>query len=93
MRRKSILVNIRIMNLNSKLKQGWLHKQLFCTTRNVNNVARIKTTLKNSLTCYRCHQKHVECQSARMKKDVQSVQDFIFCMNDFDADPFDESVP
>ena len=78
MRRKSILVNIRIMNLNSKLKQGWLHKQLFCTTRNVNDVARIKTTSKNSLTCYRCHQKHVECQSARMKKDVQSVQDFLF---------------
>ena len=35
------------MNLNSKLKQGWLQqlqneKQLFSTTRNANNVARVK---------------------------------------------------
>jgi hypothetical protein len=35
------------MNLNSKLKQGWLQpllneKQLFTTTRNANNVARVK---------------------------------------------------
>ena len=35
----------------------------------------------------------MECQPARMKKDEQAVQDLILCMNDFDADPFDESVP
>ena len=28
-----------------------------------------------------------------MKKDEQAVQDLILCMDDFDADPFDESVP
>ena len=86
------------MNLDSKLNQGWLQllqndTQLFCTTRNVNNVARIKTTLKNNLNCHRCHQKHVECQPVRMKKDKQAVQDLILGMDDFDADPFDESVP
>ena len=86
------------MNLDSKLKQGWLQllqkdTQLLCITRNVKNVAKIKTALKNSLNCHRCHQKHVECQPARMKKDEQTVQNLILCMDDFDADPFNERVP
>ena len=83
------------MTLDLKLKQGWLqllqNTQLFCTTHNVNNVARIKTALKYSFNCHGHHQKHVECQPARMKKDEQAVQDLILCMDD--ADPFDESVP
>jgi len=46
------------MNLNSKLKEGWLQlprneKQLFSTTRNANNVARIKAALKQNLKCQR----------------------------------------
>ena len=32
-------------------------------------------------------------QPTRIKKDGQAVQDLIICMDDFDADPFDESVP
>jgi len=41
------------MNLNSKLKQGWLQplgndKQLFSTIRNTNNVARVKACVKPS---------------------------------------------
>ena len=32
------------------------------------------------------------CQSARIKKDKQAVQDLILCMDNFDADPFDESA-
>ena len=66
--------------------------QIFCTTRNVKSVAKIKIALKTSLNFYRCHQKHVECQSARIKKDKQAVQDLILCMDNFDADPFDESA-
>ena len=86
------------MNLDSKLKQGWLQllqndTQLFCTTRNVNNVTRIKTALENSLNCQRRRQKHVECQPARRKKDEQAVQDLILCMDYFDADPFVENIP
>ena len=34
----------------------------------------------------------MECQPERMKKDEQTVQDLILCMDDFDADPFNESV-
>ena len=49
------------MNLNSKLKQGWLQpllneKQLFTTTRNANNVARVKTaTVNRNLNCQHRH--------------------------------------
>ena len=72
------------INLDSKLKQGWLqllqnNTQLFCTIRNVNNVARIKTALKNSLNCHHRHQKHLKCQPARMKKNEQAEQDLILC--------------
>ncbi|KAL8578071.1 hypothetical protein ACOMHN_019787 [Nucella lapillus] len=59
------------MNLNSKLKQGWLQllqneKQLFSTIRNVNNVARVKAAVQQNLKCELRHRKHVECQPARM---------------------------
>jgi hypothetical protein len=61
------------MNLNSKLKQGWLQlllneKQLFSTTRNVKNVVRVKAAVTRNLKCHCRHRKHVECQPARMKK-------------------------
>lgn len=42
------------MNLGSKLMQGWLNlldneKQLLSTTRNVNNIARIRATIKRNM--------------------------------------------
>ena len=66
------------MNLNSKLKQGWLHllqneKQLFSTTRSANNIARIKSALKKSLNCKRRNRTHKECQPARLKMDEEAV--------------------
>jgi len=81
------------MNLNSKLKQGWLQllqneKQLFSTTRNANNVARVKATVTQNLKCQRRYRKHIECQPARMKKDEQAVQDLQACMKDFEVEPF-----
>ena len=86
------------MNLNSKLRQGWLQllqneKQLFATIRNANNVARVKVSVKRNLKCHRRHSKHVECQPARMKTNDQAVQDLHACMKDFDAEPFDISSP
>ena len=68
------------MNLSSKLKQGWLQfllneKRLFITTRNANNVARVKTTLNRNHNCQHHHRKHVACQPSRMKKDKQ----FMIC--------------
>ena len=86
------------MNLNSKLKQGWLHllhndKQLFTTTRNANNIARIKQNMKSYLNSARKNRKHVECQPARMRKDEQAIQDLVECMDEFEACPFDDSIP
>ena len=86
------------MNLNSKLKQGWLQllqndKQLFCTTRNANNVARVKQNMKTYLNAHRRSQSHVECQPARLVKDERAVQELLTCMEEFEADPFDDSMP
>ena len=67
-------------------------KQLFCTTRNANNVARVKANFKQNFKCYCRHQKDVDCQPARLRKDEQAVQDLLSCMDDYEADPFDESL-
>ena len=86
------------MNLNSKLKQGWLQlllneKQLFSTTRNVNNVVQIKGTMKQNLKCQQRNRKHAEFQPARMRKGEQAIKDLLSCMRDFEAEPFDDSNP
>ena len=86
------------MNLNSKLKQGWLkilldEKQLFSNTRNANNIARVRAAVNANLKCHRRHRQHVECQPARVKKDEQAVQDLQSCLVEFDAEPFDEAKP
>ena len=49
--------------------------------------------MKNDLKCERRDKSHVECQPARMRKDEQSLQDILACLNDFQADPFDDSDP
>ena len=61
------------MNLNSKLKSGWLQllhndKQLFSVIRNTNNVARVKAVMQDNLKWKRLSRKHTECQPARIKK-------------------------
>jgi hypothetical protein len=87
------------MNLYPKLKQGWLpvlqnEKQLFTTTRNTNNIERIKSLVHRNTHTNELHQRlHAESQPARMKKDEQVVQDLIECMKDYKADPFDTSMP
>ena len=73
------------MNLNPKLKQGWMqilhNKQLFATTRNANNIARMKVAVQQKLNY------------VRMQKDGQAVHDLQASMHDFDADPFDIFSP
>ena len=85
------------MNLGSKLKQGWLNldneKQLLSTTRNVNNVARIRATIRRNLKRKDRRKKHIECQSASTKKDEMAVQNIQACFKEFDSEPFDVSTP
>ena len=86
------------MNLGSKLKQGWLNllddeKQLLSTTRNVNNIARIRSTVKRNLKKKDRRRIHVDCQMSRVKKDERAVQDIEACLQEFDTEPFDESNP
>ena len=86
------------MNLGSKLKQGWLNllsneKQLFSTTRNVNNISRVRSTIKRNLKRKDRKRKHVEQQVSRMKRDESAVQDIESCFEEFDTKPFDDSNP
>jgi len=55
---------------------------------NANNVARMKAIVKQNLKCQNRNHKH-----AWMKNDEQAVQDILFCLTEFEADPFDESNP
>ena len=86
------------MNLGSKLKQGWLNlldneKQFLSITRNENNVARIRATIRRNFKHKDRRMKHVECQSDRMKKNGMDVQNIQACFKEFDLDPFDVSTP
>ena len=83
------------MNLDSKLEQGWLNllnneKQLL-STRNVNNISRIRFTIKRNLKKKDRQMKHAECQSSRMKKDKRAVEDIETCLEEFDTKPFEAS--
>ena len=80
------------MNLASKFKQGWLNllnneKQLFTTTRNVNNISRIRSTIKRNLKKKDRRIKHVECQRSRLKKGERVVQDITSCLEEFETKP------
>ena len=86
------------MNLVSRFKQGWLNllnneKQLFSTTRDVNNILQIRYTTKLNLKKKDRRRKHVECQSCRMKKDERAVQDIETCLEEFDTKPLEASIP
>ena len=86
------------MNLGSKLKQGWLNllnneKQLFSTARNVNNISRIRSTIKRNLKKKDRKRKHVKCQSSRMKNEERAVQDIETCLEEFDTKPLQASNP
>ena len=42
--------------------------QLFCSTRNVNNVSRIKAALKTNLECHWKRQKHIRMSTSENEK-------------------------
>ena len=80
------------LRLNSN-KVGYVQllqndKQLFSTTQNAKNAARVKEKMKMYLNSNRHNQRHVECHPARLIKDEQAVQDLLTCMDEFNADAF-----
>ena len=79
------------------MKQGWLNllsneKQLFSTTRNVNNSSHVRSTIKCNLK-RKDHKKHVEQEVSQMKREESAVQDIEACFEEFDTKPFDDSNP
>ncbi|KAL8562138.1 hypothetical protein ACOMHN_041973 [Nucella lapillus] len=86
------------MNKGSKMKSGWLsilqnEKQLLVHSRNVNNVARIRTAYNVMANQEHSKRLHEECGPKRMREDEQCVQDLVACMHEFDSSPFDPSSP
>ncbi|KAL8591125.1 hypothetical protein ACOMHN_063749 [Nucella lapillus] len=86
------------MNKGSKMKSGWLsilqnEKQLLVHSRNVNNVARIRTAYNVMANQEHSKRLHEKCGPKRMREDEQCVQDLVACMHEFDSSPFDPSSP
>ncbi|KAL8563863.1 hypothetical protein ACOMHN_034242 [Nucella lapillus] len=70
------------MNKGSKMKSGWLsilqnEKQLLVHSRNVNNVARIRTAYNVMANQEHSKRLHEECGPKRMREDEQCVQDLV----------------
>ena len=71
-------------------------KQLLVSTRNANNIGRIRAAIQNSIQYKTQTRKHTEFASTRMKLDEKAVQDLISCFDEFDAliaFPFDSTSP
>ena len=86
------------MNKGSKMKSGWLsilknEKQLLVHSRNVNNIARIRTAHNAAAKRKAIDWKHTECHPKRRKLDEECVQNILDCLQEFEAYPFDPDFP
>ena len=76
------------MNLGSLLKAEWLNllqndKQLFSTIRNANNIGKIGHALESNMKSMRKRSMHVDCQSARLNKHEQAIQNILLILDEF----------
>ena len=86
------------MNLGSLLKAEWLNllqndKQLFSTIRNANNIGKIGHALESNMKNMRKQSKHVDCQSARLNKHEQAIQNILLILDEFKCFLFDSTNP
>ena len=73
------------MNKGSKMKSGWLsilknEKQLLVHSRNVNNIARIRTAHNATANRKTSKWKHSESNPKRIKEDEEGVQNLVECL-------------
>ena len=76
------------INLGSKLKKGYLNllqneKKPQSTRRNIINIARVRSAIKQSLKKKDRSRKQIEFQKSQMKKDETAVQDTEIYLKDF----------
>ena len=67
-------------------------KHLFPTTRNAQNVARVKAALSRNLNC-QFPQDSCWMPTSNIEKDGQAIQDLQACIVEFNVDPFDLTKP
>ena len=72
----------------SKLKKGYLNllqneKKRQSTRRNIINIARVRSAIKQSLKKKDRSRKQIEFQKSQMKKDETAVQDTEIYLKDF----------
>jgi len=87
------------MNTGSKLNSDWLailnnEKQLLSNTRNVNNINRVRASVKlHANRKNESSMKHADCSLSHVKRDEQAIQDISACLVEFKCDPFDRTDP
>lgn len=86
------------MNKGSKMKAGWIRilkneKMLLTSTRNVNAINRIRTSLHTLANFSRCTEEHKETSKRRIAIDEHALQGIDSCFTEFDCDPFDLDKP
>ena len=86
------------MNKGSKMKGGWngiTHNEeaLQVNTKVINNITKVKESLKEVANTNKGQYSHVECSPAQMRKDVKTVEILIGTLQEQNANPWYTEIP
>ena len=80
------------MNKGSKMKAGWIgimhnEEALQVNTKVVNNITKVKESLKEVANIQKCQYSHTERSPAQMIKDVKTVEILTGTLQEWNANP------
>ena len=85
------------MNKGSKMKCGWIgitHKEeALQVNKVINNIKKAKESLKEVANIKKRQYSHIECSSARMIKDVKTVEILLGTLQEWNANPWNTAIP
>ena len=86
------------MNKGSKMKGGWIgitlnEEVLHVNTKVINSITKVKESLKEVANIKKRQYSHIECSSARMIKDVKTVEILIGNLQEWNANPWNTEIP
>ena len=86
------------MNKGSKMKGGWIvitnnEEALQVNTKVINNITKVKESLKQVANIKKRQYSHIECSPARMIKDAKTVEILLGTLQEWNANPWNTEIP
>ena len=85
------------MNKGSKIKGGWIgitqnEEALQTNTKVVNNIAKVKESVKVIADISKRRYNHIECSPSHMKKDEETVQGIMKALQEWNSNPWNPDI-